>query len=104
MKLLFLGTGAAGAIKTPNADIKPGQRRCSSMMIDGNVVVEQGNGNAAGRFAGVPGKIKSIRWTDAEGELSFTRNGDELAVNFTHFPYGKDLVVRIAVAELEEES
>ena len=71
---------------------------------DGNVVVEQGNGNAAGRFAGVPGKIKSIRWTDAEGELSFTQNGDELAVNFTHFPYGKDLVVRIAVAELEEES
>ena len=40
MKLLFLGTGAAGAIKTPNADIKPGQRRCASMMIDGNVVVD----------------------------------------------------------------
>ena len=40
MKLLFLGTGAAGAIKTPNAEIKPGQRRCSSMMIDGSVVVD----------------------------------------------------------------
>lgn len=40
MKLLFLGTGAAGAIKTPNAEIKPGQRRCSSMMIDSTVVVD----------------------------------------------------------------
>ena len=40
MKLLFLGTGAAGAIKTPNAEIKPGQRRCSSMMIYGSVVVD----------------------------------------------------------------
>ena len=40
MKLLFLGTGAAGAIKTPNAEIKPGQRRCASMMIDDTVVVD----------------------------------------------------------------
>ena len=40
MKLLFLGTGAAGAIKTPNAEIKPGQRRCSSMLLEGNVLVD----------------------------------------------------------------
>ena len=40
MKILFLGTGAAGAIKTPNAEIKPGQRRCASMMIDDTVVVD----------------------------------------------------------------
>ena len=40
MKLLFLGTGAAGAIKTPNAEIKPGQRRCASMMIDDTIVVD----------------------------------------------------------------
>lgn len=40
MKLLFLGTGAAGAIKTPNAEIKPGQRRCSSMLLEANVLVD----------------------------------------------------------------
>lgn len=40
MKLLFLGTGAAGAMKTPEAEIKPNQRRCSSMLIDKNVLVD----------------------------------------------------------------
>lgn len=40
MKLLFLGTGAAGAMKVPNAEIKPGQRRCSSMLIDETVLVD----------------------------------------------------------------
>ena len=40
MKLLFLGTGAAGAIKVPNAEIKPGQRRCSSMLLEGNALVD----------------------------------------------------------------
>lgn len=40
MKLLFLGTGAAGALKIPEAEIRPGQRRCTSMMIDQNVVVD----------------------------------------------------------------
>lgn len=40
MKLLFLGTGAAGALKTPEADLKPHQRRCSSMMIDSTVLVD----------------------------------------------------------------
>ena len=40
MKLLFLGTGAAGAIKTPNAEIKPGQRRCSSMLLNDTVLVD----------------------------------------------------------------
>ena len=68
---------------------------------DGNVVVDRGNGNAAGRFTGIDGRIKSIRWTDAEGELNFTQNDDALSVNFTHFPYGTDLVVRVAVAEME---
>ena len=40
MKILFLGTGAAGAIKTPNAEIKPGQRRCSSMLLESNVLID----------------------------------------------------------------
>ena len=40
MRLLFLGTGAAGAVKVPDAEIKPSQRRCSSMMIDRNILVD----------------------------------------------------------------
>ena len=40
MKLLFLGTGAAGSVKVPNADIKPGKRRCTSMIIDQQVLVD----------------------------------------------------------------
>ena len=68
---------------------------------DGNVVVDRGNGNAAGRFTGIPGKIKSIRWTDTDSPLSFKQDGENLSVDFTHFPYGSDLVVRVAEAELE---
>ena len=40
MRLLFLGTGAAGAKKIPESEIKPGQRRCASMSIDRTVVVD----------------------------------------------------------------
>ena len=40
MKLLFLGTGAAGSIKTPNAEMQPGRRRCASMMMNDTVVVD----------------------------------------------------------------
>ena len=72
---------------------------------DGNVVVDRGSGDTDGwRFTGIPGKVRSIRWTDAAGggrELGFTQEGDSLQVDFTHFPYGTDLVVRVAEAELE---
>ncbi len=72
---------------------------------DGNVVVDRGSDDTDGWcFTGVPGKVKSIRWTDAAGggrELAFTQEGDSLQVDFTHFPYGTDLVVRVAEAELE---
>ncbi|MBQ8357274.1 MAG: hypothetical protein IJX39_05635 [Clostridia bacterium] len=40
MRLLFLGTGAAGSKNKPEAEIKEGQRRCSSMMIDHNILVD----------------------------------------------------------------
>lgn len=40
MRLLFLGTGAAGAMKIQEADIKPNQRRCSSMMLDQTVLID----------------------------------------------------------------
>ena len=40
MKLTFLGTGAAICIKTPNSEIKEGQLRCSSVLIDENILVD----------------------------------------------------------------
>ena len=40
MKLLFLGTGAAVAPKTPNAELKPGLRRSASMILEGNALVD----------------------------------------------------------------
>ena len=68
---------------------------------DGNVVVDQNTDNMDGRFNGIPGRVRSIRWTDCEGDLKFTQNGDTIHIDFTHFPYGTDLVVRVAVAEME---
>ena len=40
MKLTFLGTGAAICIKTPENEIKEEQRRCSSMLVDENILVD----------------------------------------------------------------
>ena len=40
MKLTFLGTGAAICIKTPDSEIKGEQRRCSSMLIDNNILID----------------------------------------------------------------
>ena len=40
MKLTFLGTGAAICIKTPDSEIKEEQRRCSSMLIDSNILFD----------------------------------------------------------------
>jgi len=40
MRLLFLGTGAAGAKDLPEGMLKEGQRRCASMLLDENVLVD----------------------------------------------------------------
>ena len=40
MKLLFLGTGAAGNWRRPEPEVPEGSRRCASMMIDGTVLVD----------------------------------------------------------------
>ena len=40
MKLTFLGTGAAICIRTPNSEIKEGQLRCSSVLMDENILVD----------------------------------------------------------------
>ncbi len=40
MKLIFLGTGAAGSMNTPESEMQEGKRRCTSLLIDDNVVVD----------------------------------------------------------------
>lgn len=40
MKILFLGTGAAGSKLRPETEIQPHHRRCASLLIDDNVVVD----------------------------------------------------------------
>ena len=74
---------------------------------DGNGVVDRGDrgdDQDASAFLGIPGKIKSVHWTDDPlcRDLRFEQNGDQIRIDFTHFPYGSDLVVRVAVAELDE--
>jgi len=40
MKLLFLGTGAAGNVKRTEAEVPAGSRRCASMLIDDTLLVD----------------------------------------------------------------
>ena len=40
MKLLFLGTAAAGVANTPDDQLSPRTRRCSSMLVDENALVD----------------------------------------------------------------
>jgi len=42
MKLLFLGTGTAGAKLLPEGTLAENQRRCSSLIIDGEILVDLG--------------------------------------------------------------
>ena len=67
---------------------------------DANVTVE-GGGVGEKTFSGVKGKVKSLRWTDCDEQLSFTQDGETLTFNATGYPYGKNLVVRVAEAEME---
>ena len=67
---------------------------------DANVTVE-GGGAGEKVFTGVKGTLKNVRWTDRDEELSFTQDGGTVKINCTGYPYGKNLVVRIAEAEVE---
>ncbi len=64
-----------------------------------NVTVEGGSVGEK-TFTGVSGKIRSLRWTDCDESLSFSQEGETLTMCATGYPYGKNLVVRVAEAEL----
>ena len=52
-------------------------------------------------FRGVADKIKRICWLDNGKEIGFKQTEDECLLDCNGYPYGTDLVVRIAEAELE---
>jgi len=52
-------------------------------------------------YVGVTHRIKRITWADNGEELNFEQNGDTLRVHCTGYPYGRNLVVRCAVCELD---
>jgi alpha-L-fucosidase len=68
----------------------------------GNVTVSFG-GAGPRAFSGVNKKISRIRWLDNNEELSFAQNGNMFVFNATGFPYGTNLVVRVAEAEFTQE-
>ena len=72
------------------------------LTIKGNEHVTVAGGGAGEKlFAGVKGKVKSVRWTDNGEELEFKQDGEKLTIDCTAYPYGTSLVVRIAEAEIE---
>ena len=69
---------------------------------DSNVTIFDGKGGGIRTFANLNKPVKAIRWLDNNESLAFTDNSDAgmLAVKVTGFPYGYNLIVRIAELEL----
>lgn len=70
MKLLFLGTGAAGSVKRDEADITEGIRRCTTMMIDETVLVDvsRQSFDYQTKLGKDPAKITDIFLSHAHGD------------------------------------
>ena len=64
---------------------------------DANVSIG-GHGNGMRSFSNINKQVKSVRWLDNDESLKFTSSGDAglLTINATGFPYGTNLVVRVA--------
>lgn len=70
------------------------------LSIDGHSNVTTGDGGTGPKaFTGVHQEISSVRWLDNNEELSFTHDPQSglLCFQATGYPYGDNLVVRIAV-------
>ncbi len=67
-----------------------------------NVTVSDG-GIGPRTFTGLKKKVKSIKWLDSNEEMDFLQNAEADLFSFyaTGYPYGVDLVVRVAAAEVE---
>jgi len=68
-----------------------------------NVTVGGAGGKGPRTFAGVADRVKSVRWLDNGEELTFVQNAGADLFSFyaTGYPYGINLVVRVAAAEVE---
>ncbi len=62
---------------------------------DANVTVGSG-GTGPRALRGLPRAITKARWIDSDTPLDFTQSGALAALELTGYPYGTDLVVRIA--------
>lgn len=70
------------------------------LSIDGHASVTTGVGGTGPKsFSGVKHPVKSVRWLDNEEELKFTHDPESglLCFQATGYPYGDNLVVRVAV-------
>ena len=61
-----------------------------------NVVEETTDFKSNMTLTGAVKEAKSIHWLDSGEELKFVQNGLQIQLNATGFPYGRDLIVRIA--------
>lgn len=48
-------------------------------------------------------EVIGASWLDNGEQLSFIQDGDKLKINFTAFPYGQSLCVRVAKVLLKSE-
>ncbi|TVR09510.1 MAG: alpha-L-fucosidase [Planctomycetota bacterium] len=71
--------------------------------IKGNTHLALGEpGDGLQVISGAIGRVRRISWADTGADLTFTQNGDHLMYEATPYPYGSQLVVRIAIIECEE--
>lgn len=75
---------------------------CHDIEIHGNTHLHRGDrGTGWHCIGGEMPQVKSIRWADNDEALVFHQNDGLLSFNASAFPYGQQLIVRIAVIDTE---
>ncbi|MFP4156350.1 MAG: alpha-L-fucosidase [Opitutales bacterium] len=71
---------------------------CHDLEIHGNEHLSEGGQKSGWRqLDGALDRVSSVRWADNGEELEFEQGGDSLKFKATPYPYGKQLIVRVAV-------
>ncbi|MBE6568968.1 MAG: alpha-L-fucosidase [Ruminococcaceae bacterium] len=96
--------GVKGLNHSKNFALRDGNKMyffIHDLSISGNSNVTVDCGGAGEKtFSGVPAGIKSLKWVDREEDLEYRYEDGTFVMNATGFPYGTNLVVRVAEAEL----
>ncbi|MBR3942434.1 MAG: alpha-L-fucosidase [Clostridia bacterium] len=58
--------------------------------------------DAARTFSGIEGTIKNLRWMDNDRPLEHTQMSGTMMMHASGYPYGTNMVVRVAVADIED--